>query len=202
MDSSALAIELLSAAPTLERRIGQALTFMLSAMRIAADQAATLAELFARSYRFWANMLGAARTAYEAHFAERYVAVRTRLLPLAEHLTARVDQSPAGTADSPLARWQASMQLLYTRLSELSARDEISFGTEPAPVASMPLHQPHAATIMQRCLHMHNNRLGIPFSDEVYLNYVLARLLTELAPQRQHLLDRPVAMTSVRKGAS
>lgn len=164
MDSSALALELIAANPSEQRRTGRALAMMLLAAAVVIPDLERLARYFRYSYRDWAARHAAgdrSRSArYETGWQQSYDRQRAQLDDLARRL---LDQARSGAGDhlDPVsARWVASVSSLRNRLTD----------------------QRYAlAPLLFQCLHKHNNRLGITVAEETYLLFLLQRTLTEIA---------------------
>ncbi|HKR50822.1 MAG TPA: thiopeptide-type bacteriocin biosynthesis protein [Pseudonocardiaceae bacterium] len=164
MDSATLALELIAANPSEQRRTGRALAMMLLAAAVVLPDLARLARYFRYSYRGWAARHAAGdrtRSARsEAGWQQSYDRQRAQLDDLARRL---LDQARPGAGyhlDPVSARWVASVSSLRDRLTE-------------ARLALAPL--------LFQCLHKHNNRLGIKVAEETYLLFLLQRTLTEIA---------------------
>jgi thiopeptide-type bacteriocin biosynthesis protein len=164
MDSSALALELIDANLSEQRRTGRALAMMLLAAAAAIPDLKRLARFFCYSYRDWgARHAAGDRTrlaCYETGWQQSYDRQRVQLSELARRLLDEARPGAGDHLDAASARWVASVSCLAGRLTE-------------ARLALMPL--------LFQCLHKHNNRLGIKVTEETYLLFLLQRTLTEIA---------------------
>ncbi|MGH3935848.1 MAG: thiopeptide-type bacteriocin biosynthesis protein [Pseudonocardiaceae bacterium] len=167
MDSSALALELIAANPSEQRRTGRALSMMLLAAAVVIPDLERLARYFRYSYRDWAARHTAGDSTRAAHYEtgwqQSHDRQRAQLHGLARRLLGEVAQRPGAGyhLDAVSARWVASVCSLRYRLTEARL----------APL--VPL--------LFQCLHKHNNRLGITVAEETYLLFLLQRTLTEIA---------------------
>jgi thiopeptide-type bacteriocin biosynthesis protein len=165
MDSSTLALELIAANPSEQRRTGRALAMMLLAAAVVIPDLGRLVRYFQLSYRDWAARHPAGSAHYETGWQQSYDRQRAQLGDLVRRL---VDQAQSGAGyhlDAVSSRWVTSVSSLADRLTE-------------ARLAIGPL--------LFQCLHKHNNRLGIRITEETYLLFLLQRTLTEIAGERTH----------------
>lgn len=164
MDSAALALEVIAANPSEQRRTGRALAMMLLAAAVVIPDRQRLARYFRYSYRDWAARHAAGdrtRSArYEAGFQQSYDRQRAQLDELARRLLDQARPVAGDHLDPVSARWVASVSSLRNRLTDQR-------------LALAPL--------LFQCLHKHNNRLGIKVAEETYLLFLLQRTLTEIA---------------------
>ena len=164
MDSSALALELIAANPSEQRRTGRALAMMLLAAAVLIPDLERLARYFQYSYRDWgARHVAGDRTRfahYETGWRQSYDRQRAQLGELVRRLLEETRPGAGDHLDAVSARWVASVSSLANRLT----------GQQRA-----------LAPLLFQCLHKHNNRLGITVTDETYLLYLLQRTLTEIA---------------------
>jgi thiopeptide-type bacteriocin biosynthesis protein len=164
MDSSALALEVIAANPSEQRRTGRALAMMLLAAAVVIPDLKRLARYFRYSYRDWA----ARRTAgdrtrcarYETGWQQSYDRQRAQLDDLARRLLDETRPGAGYHLDAVSARWVTSVSSLADRLTE----------------ARLALE-----SLLFQCMHKHNNRLGITVAEETYLLFLLQRTLTEIA---------------------
>ncbi|MGH3776959.1 MAG: thiopeptide-type bacteriocin biosynthesis protein [Pseudonocardiaceae bacterium] len=164
MDSSALALELIAANPSGQRRTGRALAMMLLAAAVAIPDLERLARYFRRSYRVWGTRHAAGdrtRSArYETGWQQSYDRQRAQLDDLARRLLDQTRPGAGDHLDAAGARWVASVSSLADRLTDQRLALE---------------------SLLFQCLHKHNNRLGIKVAEETYLLFLLQRTLTEIA---------------------
>ncbi len=167
-DSAALALEMIAANPSEQRRTGQALAMMLLAAAVIIPDPERLARYFRRSYRNWGARHAAGdhtRSArYEAGWQQSYDRQRAQLDDLARRLLDKVllDEPRPGAGDhldGASSRWVASVSSLADRLTEQRLTPE---------------------PLLFQCLHKHNNRIGIKVAEETYLLFLLQRTLTEI----------------------
>jgi thiopeptide-type bacteriocin biosynthesis protein len=178
-DSSTLALELIAANPSEQRRTGRALAMMLLAAAVVIPDVTRLARYFRYSYRDWADRHAggdSTRSArYETGYQQAYDRQRAQLGELARRLLDETRPGAGERLDAASARWVASVSRLADRLTE-------------ARLALEPL--------LFQCLHKHNNRLGITVAEETYLLFLLQRTLTEIEgrgpdDRRGRLAQRP-----------
>ncbi len=164
MDSSALALELIAASPSEQRRTGRALAMMLLAAAVVIPDLQRLARYFQHSYRDWgARHAAGDRTRfarYETGWQQSYDRQRARLDDLARRLLDEARPGAGYRLDAISARWVASVCTLAERLTDQR------FALE---------------SLLFQCMHKHNNRLGITVAEETYLLFLLQRTLTEIA---------------------
>lgn len=161
MDSSKLALELIAANLSEQRRTGRALAMMLLGAAVVIPDPERLARYFRRSYRDWGARHAAGEgTRSEAGWQQSYDRQRAQLDDLARRLLDEARPGAGYRLDAISARWVASVSSLRNRLTE-------------ARLALAPL--------LFQCLHKHNNRLGITVAEETYLLFLLQRTLTEIA---------------------
>ena len=164
MDSATLALELIAANPSEQRRTGRALAMMLLAAAVVIPDLERLARYFRRSYRDWGARHAAGdrtRSARdETGWQQSYDRQRARLDALARRLLDETRPGAGDHLDAVSARWVASVASLADRLTDQR------LALEP---------------LLFQCLHKHNNRLGITVAEETYLLFLLQRTLTEIA---------------------
>ncbi|MGH3897439.1 MAG: lantibiotic dehydratase C-terminal domain-containing protein [Pseudonocardiaceae bacterium] len=164
MDSATLALELIAANPSEQRRTGRALAMMLLGAAVVLPDLRRLARYFRYSYRDWAaRHAGGDRTRaarYETGWQQSYDRQRAQLGDLARRLLDEARPGAGNHLDAVSARWVASVSSLRNRLTDQR------FALEP---------------LLFQCLHKHNNRLGIKVAEETYLLFLLQRTLTEIA---------------------
>lgn len=163
MDSAALALELIDANPSMQRRTGRALSMMLLAAAVIIPDLERLARFFRYSYRHWATRHAAGdrtRSAlYETGWRQSYDRQRAQLDTLVRRLLNEVRPGASYHLDAISSRWVASVCSLRDRLTD-------------ARLALAPL--------LFQCLHKHNNRLGITVAEETYLLFLLHRTIAEI----------------------
>jgi hypothetical protein len=169
MDSAALALEVIDAHPSEQRRTGRALAMMLLAAAVVIPDPNRLARYFRYSYRGWGiRHAGGDRARfahYETGWQQSYDRQRVQLGELARRLLDEARSGAGERLDAVSARWVVSVSCLRDRLVE-------------ARLALAPL--------LFQCLHKHNNRLGITVAEETYLLFLLQRTLTEITGERTH----------------
>ncbi len=163
-DSATLALELIAANPSEQRRTGRALAMMLLAAAVVIPDLPRLARYFRRSYRDWsARYTAGDRTraaCYETGWQQTYDRQRAQLGELARRLLEATRPGAGDHLDTVSTRWVASVSYLFDRLT----------GQRLA-----------LAPLLFQCLHKHNNRLGVTVAEETYLLFLLHRTLTEIA---------------------
>ncbi|MGH3801334.1 MAG: thiopeptide-type bacteriocin biosynthesis protein [Pseudonocardiaceae bacterium] len=168
VDSATLALELIAANPSEQRRTGRALAMMLLAAAVVIPDLQRLTRFFRYSYRGWSARRSAgdrARAArYEREWQQAYHRQRAQLRELARRLLEATRPGAGDHLDTVSARWVASVSCLFDRLTEQR-------------LALAPL--------LFQCLHKHNNRLGITVAEETYLLFLLHRTLTEIAEGKE-----------------
>jgi thiopeptide-type bacteriocin biosynthesis protein len=169
MDSAALALELIAANPSEQRRTGQALAMMLLAAAVVIPDLERLARYFRRSYRNWGARHAAGdrtRSArYETGWQRSYDRQRAQLDDLARRLLDEVRPGAGHHLDAASSRWVASVCSLTERLTDQR------LALEP---------------LLFQGMHKHNNRLGIKVAEETYLLFLLQRTLTEITGGKDH----------------
>ncbi|MGH3874986.1 MAG: thiopeptide-type bacteriocin biosynthesis protein [Pseudonocardiaceae bacterium] len=165
MDSAAIALDVIAANPSGQRRTGRTLAMMLLAAAVVLPDPQRLARFFRYSYRNWATRNAAGdpdrRARYEAQFEQQYQRQCAQLSDVAQRLRDQARPGVGTHLDAISTRWMASVAVLADRLTS-----QRSTGVE---------------SLLFQCLHKHNNRLGVKVAEETYLLFLLQRTLTEIA---------------------
>lgn len=180
MESSAIALDLIDRRPS-GQHTGPALAMLLLALAVCVNQPHVLERIFAGNYRAWQGALGPAQARFEEQAKRQYVRQRHELHLLTHQLMALLGSPGGGRRDPMLVRWIESIRLLNDRLRHLAAQQAL----DVLPLSSLGPEYRHAhfagpATIVLRCVHMHNNRLGLTLADEAYLSFLLQHTFHEI----------------------
>ncbi|HZR39043.1 MAG TPA: thiopeptide-type bacteriocin biosynthesis protein [Ktedonobacteraceae bacterium] len=173
MHSSDIALELLAEPMSKNSLTGQAMSMiLLTAARYEPDMR-KLAPGFSSHLNSWHRMPAELRTRLYSQFARQYQRQRERLCLFARQLLEKEwpESQEHMLSLPPLARWRAASADTYQTLRRLEQAGKVQGGESFEPLLS----------ILFRCLHMHNNRMGIVLSEEAYVFFLVRQVIYELA---------------------
>lgn len=173
MHSSDIALELLTETTNRNQLIGQAMSIIILTMALYEPDMRKLAPAFTKHLRSWHRMPAELSTRLYSQFARQYQKQREHLNLYARQLLERKWPEPQAQfhAHSPLTRWQLSIFDTYQTLQRLEQAGMLHVSESFEPLLS----------ILFRCLHMHNNRMGIVLSEEAYIFFLVRQVIHDLA---------------------
>ncbi|WP_376796036.1 thiopeptide-type bacteriocin biosynthesis protein [Thermogemmatispora sp.] len=195
-ESSTIALAFLTRSADRKQRTAHCLATMLLSAALADPDRAATARVIEQFSSSWERMPASLRTQLLASFDQGYERQRQHLSQMCE-LLLRLSSQPepdlehAGPATA-VASWQRSIRQLYRRLSALEQAGLLySQQLSPEPPATLrrarPISLSLPLTILLRCAHMHNNRLGLSIVEEAYVLHLLKRALEEGGETRNQL---------------
>lgn len=136
-----------------------------------------------------AAFLGRYRTMWETSYQESsddrhesfdrgYRRMRDRLVQRLRHLRDAAHGDPSAVPAPLEQSWLTHCAELRQEVLQLAEAGRMTFrdGTKPAPEDAL-------AVVLSSYVHMTNNRLGASILDEIYLSYVIAKAMLDLAPE-------------------
>ena len=112
-----------------------------------------------------------------------YTAQRERLRDQGRALAELVRSRELG--DDPLHRWVDSIRRLRRALTAARAEGTLSLRPSLSPLGwnSVGASSGEAVvtSVLMRCAHLVNNRVGVSYQDEMHINYLMARTFSEVA---------------------
>ncbi len=167
-ESSEIAAEVIGAGTGRDERRGLGLVFLLR----------TLADL-QPDRRLMAGALAGGRERMEPGLEAAFQARRDVLATAARHAWEGV------SGEAAVERWLASCRALRIRLTELDSAGLLDIEPPASPLAWQPdgvtTGSDRVASVLMRCLHLVNNRMGLSVHDEIYLGYLGFRAIADLA---------------------
>ncbi|HEU5375039.1 MAG TPA: thiopeptide-type bacteriocin biosynthesis protein [Ktedonobacteraceae bacterium] len=174
MHSSDVALDLLTIGLNKKQRTGQAVSMLLLAMAQFAQNLDELVALCDDHLHTWHALPASLREQLDTRFGQRYQTQRSQLQQLVTGLLDVAWGKSSEQLPAPLARWLSASRDLSRTLQQLADSGELQTN---APSGQL---EPRMA-ILFRCLHMHNNRLGILMLEEFYVLFLLRQALADLA---------------------
>lgn len=175
MASSDLAADLLAQGLTRNQATSHCLSTLLTAAALGTTDPTDLSRIFENYFQGWERMPSQLSDRLIDQFTCQYerqqAQIRTLVVTLLE--TAWHDAGASPTFTSPLARWLAAARLCFAQLTSLDQSAPLSI-QDRLPGLSAP------TSILLRCAHMHNNRLGVLLLEEAYLLFLLKQTLREI----------------------
>jgi len=188
-ESSRLAADVIAAGTPASRRRGLALSAALLALAVAEPD---LDEVSARFAAGAADAAAAARAAGMPDLSDSYLPRRERLIAHARdlwRLAAAGDAGPESSGDAVHAGWLRSLRELRRRLEAAREAGDLDVDPPGSPFGRLAAGGPSAAvrSILMRVAHLFGNRLGIAITEEMHINYLIGRTLTDIAAAREPL---------------
>lgn len=174
MHSSDVALDLLATGLNKKQRTGQAVSMLLLAMAQFARSLDELVDLCNDHLRTWHTLPTPMREQLDTRFGRRYQAQRSQLQQLVTGLLEIAWGKSYEQLPAPLTRWLSASRDLSRTLQQLANSGELQTN---APSGQL---EP-CISILFRCLHMHNNRLGILMLEEFYILFLLRQALYDFA---------------------
>ena len=191
MQSSAIALNLCASGMNRKQLMGQATVMILLAATLYEKDAGKMAEMFDNHLLSWHSMPAHLRENLYTQFGRQYRQQREQLHQLIGRLLKVAQQHTQEQLAAPLDSWWVSVYNLNQALQQLDEVGELQTRVEQPAGGKGPL-----IPILFRCLHMHNNRLGILMLEEAYTFFLLKQVLSETAR-----LDSSRENTIYTKGA-
>jgi hypothetical protein len=191
MESTELAVDILSTATPLDIRRGLALFLGLVTLADYEPDLARLATSFKAvggnaQQRFAGSDAGSGDTASALHAS--YAGARERLRRQVHQAWRLVDAGPDGSGGSAagdrVAAWLASIRRLRIALEDATRRGEFTIAPAGSPyawyLAQLEPQRRAVASVLLRCAHLLNNRIGVAVPDEMHVAYLTARALADV----------------------
>lgn len=174
MASSDLALDLLTQGLPHRSMTSYCLSTMLTAAALSTTDPAALARLFESHFHGWERMPRQLADQLLERFTNQYESqeAQVRALVAARLKMVRYDADLSTTPESPITRWLTALRPCFAHLTSLDETTPLSI-QHPLPDTST------VANILMRCVHMHNNRLGVSLLEESYLLFLLKEALRE-----------------------
>ncbi|WP_052889350.1 thiopeptide-type bacteriocin biosynthesis protein [Thermogemmatispora carboxidivorans] len=180
--SSAIALALLCQGADRKQRTAHSTAAMLLTAALADPTRTATARVIEHFYFSWERMPVSLRSQLLARFDQQYEQQRQRLERLSEQLLqlSAQEEPDLDGFSTALGRWLHSIRQLYRKLQELDQAGLLlpqPLSARPARPSSITIGTP--LSIVLRCAHMHNNRLGLLILEEAYVLHLLKRALSE-----------------------
>ncbi|GIH05365.1 hypothetical protein Rhe02_34320 [Rhizocola hellebori] len=181
VESSALALEVLESAPTAGILRGLALSVNLMTLADHEPDLGKLSAAFAEAgNQGFQDTVGPARVSPDvmAQMNESYLRAR-------EQVQAEIARAwrIAGVVEKadPLARWIVSIRALREALEAAGDKFDISPAGSPHAwyLSRLDPARRSVASVLLRCTHLFDNRIGVTTPDEIHIGYLVARALAE-----------------------
>lgn len=181
-ESSAIALALLRQGVDRKQRTAHSTAAMLLTAALEDPTRTATARVIEHFYFSWERMPASLRTQLLARFDQQYEQQRQRLERLSAQLlqlSAQAEPDLDGFSTA-LGRWLRSIRQLYRKLQELDQAGLLlpqPPSARPARPSSITIGTP--LSVVLRCAHMHNNRLGLLILEEAYVLHLLKCALSE-----------------------
>lgn len=174
-ESTALAVDVIRAGMSHSSRIGLALSVGMVTL---ADFAPDLGGL-AAAFRRIGPRQGADDGQMSAKLHASYEASREKLRRQVDRSWRICTEGPG--SEDPLARWLLSIRALRTVLEHEALEVEPVGSPYAWYLAQLAPDRRGLASVLLRCAHLFNNRIGVAVPDEMHVGYLTARALADVA---------------------